>query len=107
MSEEVIVVLVTAPNQEVARSLARTLVEESLVACANILPGIESVYRWKGEICEDSEVLVILKTGASRLSALASRVKELHPYELPEVLALPAAGGLSAYLSWVLENSRG
>lgn len=98
---EVRVVLVTAPGVEVARSLAHALVEARLAACANLVPGVRSVYRWEGEVQEDEEVLLVLKTRADRGSELASRIRELHPYDLPEVLELPAVGGSAAYLDWV------
>ncbi len=107
MSEQpdVRAVFITAPNLECAESLARALVEERLAACANVVPGIRSFYRWEGEVQDDPEVLLIVKTRADRCSALAARVDELHPYELPEVLDLPAAGGSRAYLDWVRTES--
>ena len=107
MSEqpEVHVVFITAPNLECAETLARALVEDRLVACVNVVPGIRSFYRWEGEVQSDPEVLLIAKTRADRCSALAARVNELHPYDLPEVLELPAAGGSRAYLDWVRTES--
>jgi periplasmic divalent cation tolerance protein len=100
-TEPVHVVLVTAPDLAAAARLAKSLVEEGLAACANVVPGVRSIYRWQGEIHDDAEVLLIAKTAASRLSALTARVVALHPYELPEVLALPVAGGSEPYLAWV------
>jgi periplasmic divalent cation tolerance protein len=94
-------VLTTAPNSEVAAALARSLVEERLAACVNLLPGVRSVYRWEGAIQEDEEVLLIIKTQAARSDALAGRIKELHPYDVPEVVVLPAVGGSLPYLEWV------
>jgi len=107
MSEQpdVRVVFITAPNLECAESLARALVEERLAACVNVVPGVRSFYRWEGEVQNDPEVLLIAKTSADRCSALATRVDELHPYDLPEVLELPAAGGSRAYLDWVRTES--
>ena len=107
MSEaaEVRVVLVTAPGVEQARSLARALVEARLVACANLVPGVRSIYRWEGQVQEDEEVLLVLKTRADRGEALARRIRELHPYDLPEVIELPAAGGSVDYLDWVRAES--
>ena len=105
--EEVRVVLVTAPDAETGTRIARSLVEEGLIACANLVPGIRSIYRWQGRVAEDAEVLLVLKTRASRCAALAARVKALHPYELPEVIALPVADGSVAYLDWVLAESSG
>jgi periplasmic divalent cation tolerance protein len=104
-SEPVSVVLVTAPDVETGARIARALVEEGLIACANVVPGIRSIYRWQGRVAEDTEVLLVLKTRASRCAALAARVKALHPYELPEVIALPVADGSEAYLDWVVAES--
>lgn len=105
MSAEACAVLVTAPDAETAARLARQLVEERLVACANLLPGVRSIYRWEGAVQDDAEVLLVLKTGADRLGEVASRVKDLHPYALPEVVALPIVGGSRAYLDWLLAES--
>lgn len=98
---DVRVVLVTAPDAETAAQLARQLVEERLAACVNVVPGVRSFYRWEGAIQDDAELLLVAKTRSQRAEALAARVKELHPYELPEVLELPAAGGSRAYLDWI------
>ncbi len=100
------VVLVTAPDEACAERLARALVDEKLAACVSIVPGVRSFYRWEGAVQDDAELLLIAKTRAERGPALAARVKELHPYDLPEVLELPAVGGSDAYLDWVrLESS--
>ena len=101
MSEPLQVVLVTAPDAEVGARIGRALVEEGLVACANLVPGVRSIYRWEGAVHDDAEVLLILKTRAALSDALAARVRALHPYELPEVLALAVAGGSAPYLDWV------
>jgi periplasmic divalent cation tolerance protein len=95
------VVLVTAPDAEVGVRLARALVGEGLAACVNVVPAVRSIYRWQGELRDDSEVLLVAKTCADRADAFGARVRELHPYELPEVLRLPVAGGSAAYLDWV------
>lgn len=100
------VVLVTAPA-EAARPLARTVVEEGLAACANVLPGATSVYRWEGRVQEDAEALLVLKTSAPRLAALRERVVELHAYDLPEFLVLDVADGLPDYLAWVVSETAG
>ena len=102
---EVRVVLVTAPDEEVAARIARQLVAERLVACANLLPRVRSIYRWEGEVQDDAEVLLVLKTQARRISALATRVRALHPYELPEIVALDVSGGDAGYLDWVIAES--
>ena len=105
MSDEVRVIFVTAPDPETAASIGRTLVEERLIACANLVAGIRSIYRWEGRVADEAEVLLVLKTRASRCAAVAARVKALHPYALPEVVALPVVDGSAAYLDWVLAES--
>ncbi len=107
-SDDVAVVYCTTPNAEVARSLARHLVSsetQRLAACVNILPGVTSIYSWKGTVEEDSEVLLVIKTRKQLLPLLAEEIKAKHPYELPEVLALPAIGGSEGYLRWVVEET--
>jgi periplasmic divalent cation tolerance protein len=101
-----VVVLVTAPSDTVAVELVRTLVAERLAACGNIVPAVRSIYRWQGEVQDETEVLLLLKTTRSRQAALQSRVTELHPYEVPEVLALPVLDGLAAYVGWVEDAVR-
>jgi periplasmic divalent cation tolerance protein len=99
------VVLMTAPDSEQAAAWARTLVEERLAACVNLVPGLHSVYRWEGKVEEAQEVLLVAKTAADRCAALAARLEALHPYELPELLVLPVSGGSDRYLAWVLSKS--
>jgi periplasmic divalent cation tolerance protein len=93
--------LSTCPNADVAARIARALVEERLAACVNRLPGVNSTYRWQGEIHEDAEVLLLIKTTRERFDALRDRLAELHPYEVPELIALEVADGLPAYLDWL------
>jgi periplasmic divalent cation tolerance protein len=102
---EVRVVLITAPDAETGAKIARALVDERLAACVNVLASVRSIYRWEGAVQEAAEVLLIAKTRADREDALARRVRALHPYELPEILALPAVGGSAAYLDWVRAES--
>jgi periplasmic divalent cation tolerance protein len=97
-------VLVTVPDTATGESLGRALVEDRLAACASVVPGIVSVYRWEGVIQRDSEALVILKTTAARVEALRERIVALHPYEVPEVLAFPVVEGHGPYLRWVEEE---
>ena len=104
---DVRVVLITAPDAAAAEKLARALVEERLAACVNVLPGVHSFYRWEGSVQDDAELLLVAKTRAARVGALAARVKELHPYDVPEVLELPATGGSKAYLDWVRTETQG
>ena len=95
------VVLVTTPDVESARRIARALVEERQAACGNIVPGVTSIFRWQGAVQEQAEALLVLKTSAERMSGLSSRIAELHPYDVPEVLALPVDQGSGSYLEWL------
>ena len=105
--DRVMVALTTAPSAEVAERIGRSLVEERLAACANVVPGITSIFRWKGAVERESEALVILKTTAADVEALERRVVELHPYEVPEVIAWPIEAGHGPYLEWVRAETRG
>ena len=98
-----IVVFITAPQGEPGVKLARALVEERLAACVNILPDVRSIYSWKGELCDDGEILLVVKTRASLFEKLRERVSSLHPHEVPEVIALPLVAGHPPYLDWVEE----
>jgi periplasmic divalent cation tolerance protein len=100
-ASNVVVVLTTAPTAEVAERIGETLVDEGLAACANIVPGVRSIFRWKGAVSHESEVLVILKTTTEGLAVLRGRVLELHPYEVPELIALDVQSGHEPYLDWV------
>jgi periplasmic divalent cation tolerance protein len=104
-AETVRVALSTAPDAETAGRIARALVDERLAACVNVVPGVRSIYRWQGAVEDDAEVLLVIKTRAERLETLALRLRALHPYELPELVALPAVGGLGAYLEWVAKEA--
>lgn len=104
METDCIVVLVTAPSAEEAGKLARALVEKGLAACGNILPGVRSIYRWEGKLCDDGEVLLVLKSTHERFDALRARVVDLHPYDVPEVLRLDVADGHAPYLDWVRQS---
>ncbi len=99
-------VYMTFPDLDSATAVAKHLVDERLAACVNLLPGVRSVYRWQGEVHEDQEVLLVVKTTRARLDALTERIRALHPYELPEVVAVDIAGGLPAYLAWIAEETR-
>lgn len=106
MSDAHRVVLVSTPGAEAGRRLARVLVQERLAACGSVVPAVTSVYRWQGAIEEEEEALVVLKTAADRVEALTRRTRELHPYEVPEILALPVSDGNPGYLDWVIEETR-
>ncbi|MDP2344658.1 MAG: divalent-cation tolerance protein CutA [Deltaproteobacteria bacterium] len=94
--------MATFPDDAVADRIARVLVEEALVACVNLLPPVRSIYRWKGAVETAPEVLVMMKTRSSNVDVVAARLKALHPYEVPELIALPVVAGLPAYLQWVM-----
>jgi periplasmic divalent cation tolerance protein len=101
---EVVLVLTTIAAESDGATLARTLVAERLAACVNVLPAMTSVYRWKGEVEQDREQQVIIKTTRRLLAALEARLRELHSYELPEFLVIATGGGSEAYLQWVEES---
>ena len=96
-----LLVLSTVGTAEDAARLAQALVEASLAACVNVVPGVTSTYRWKGEVHRDAEHLLLVKTRAERLAALQAELLRLHPYEVPEVVAVPIACGHAAYLRWL------
>jgi periplasmic divalent cation tolerance protein len=103
MSVEVLIALCTCPTSALAEDIAEALVGEGLAACVNILPGVTSVYRWQGALHRDSEFLILVKTTRARLPELTDRIRTLHTYDLPEVVALPVTGGLPDYLNWVIQ----
>ena len=98
---ENIVVFITAPDEEMAAVIARALVEESLAACVNIVRGIRSIYSWQGNIEDETEVLMIAKTKKGLFDKLSQRVKELHSYQTPEIIALPVIAGSPEYIAWL------
>jgi periplasmic divalent cation tolerance protein len=96
-----LVVLITAPSREVGEMIAETLVGEHLAACVNLLGPLRSIYRWQGAICRDDEILLIAKTTRERYPALEARVQAVHPYDTPEIVALPVEMGSATYLAWL------
>jgi periplasmic divalent cation tolerance protein len=102
---QVSVILVTVGDEQQALTIARTLVEEKLVACVNILPRIRSIYRWQGEICDDEEHLLIMKAPSAHFTMVRDRVRRLHSYEVPEIVSFPLAEGLPEYLQWVVDST--
>jgi periplasmic divalent cation tolerance protein len=98
---EFIIVFITAPNEKEAASISRTIVEERLVACVNIIPSVRSIYRWQGRVEDEQEVLMVVKTKKSLFERLQERVKELHSYEVPEIIGLPLVEGSKEYLDWL------
>jgi periplasmic divalent cation tolerance protein len=89
-----------------AERIARALVEERLAACVNVVPGVVSIYRWKGNVEQEPELMLVIKTMAAQLDALKARLLELHPYELAEVVVIPIVGGHQAYLDWLADQVR-
>jgi periplasmic divalent cation tolerance protein len=104
MAEKVLLALSTFPDQESARRISNELVTKKLAACANILPGVESIYRWKEKIESGNETLVLFKLSEDRQSAFQEKLRSLHPYDVPEIIFVPISSGLPEYLRWVTEN---
>ena len=104
---EAVFVYVTAPSAETAAAIARAVVEERLAACGNLIGGMRSIYRWQGAIVEAEETVLILKTRAALFEALAARIRALHPYDCPCIVALPLAAGTPDYLGWIFAETGG
>lgn len=102
-----VLVYVTAASVQEAEHIAEELVRERLAACANIIPGMTSIYHWKGELQRDQEVVVMLKSRAARVEQISERVKQLHSYDCPCVIALPIVDGAAAYLAWLAGETQG
>jgi periplasmic divalent cation tolerance protein len=100
------VVFITAPNEEEAAGIAKALIGEKLAACVNIVKNVRSIYRWKGKIEDDAEVIMIVKTQKKLFNALCERVKKLHSYDVPEVISLPITEGSKDYLAWLIESTQ-
>ncbi|MBA2435540.1 MAG: divalent-cation tolerance protein CutA [Verrucomicrobiota bacterium] len=104
MADEILLVLSTFPDVATARRIGRQLVEDKCAACANLLPAVESIYWWQQKVETASETIVLLKTSADRYEALETTLRQLHPYEVPEIIAFRVEQGLPEYLRWVSEN---
>ena len=104
MVEKILLALSTFPDAEIAHRISNQLVSERFAACANILPSVESIYRWKGKIESGNETLVFFKVSEDRQSAFQDKLRLLHPYDVPEIIFLPVASGLPGYIQWVNEN---
>ena len=102
---DAVLVLTTLPTPDAAAELAKTVVGEKLAACANIVPAVRSIYRWEGRIQDENEVLVLLKVSREGFARLKARILEVHPYEVPEVIALPVDQGHDAYLNWIVRET--
>ncbi len=97
-----VLVLCTCPDESVAIDIARVLIKEGLAACVNRMPGLASIYQWQGRVCEAFEQLLLIKTTPARYEALEMRLKALHPYEIPEIIAIPVVAGSNQYLAWLV-----
>jgi len=106
MPENQIVILCTVPDRGSGEKIALALVEERLAACVNLVPGLSSTYRWQGKVEKAEECLLIIKTQGARFELVRERIKELHTYNLPEIIAVPISGGDDGYLRWLMENSK-
>ena len=104
MAENILLALSTFPDRETAQRISNQLVAEKFAACASILPGIESIYRWKERIETGNETLVFFKLSEDRQSAFQEKLRSLHPYEIPEIIFVPVVSGLAEYLRWVDQN---
>jgi periplasmic divalent cation tolerance protein len=102
---DALLVLTTLPSADAAAQVAKAVVGEKLAACANILPALRSIYRWQGKVEDENEVLVLLKTQKALFARLKERILALHPYEVPEVLAIPVEQGHGAYLDWIARET--
>lgn len=98
---ETLLILTNCPDEESANAIALAVVEQKLAACVNILPRVQSVYRWQGAVEAASEIPLLIKSTAERYPALEAAIRERHPYEVPEIIALPISAGLPAYLNWL------
>src|SRR5467141_2084746 len=103
---DAMLVLTTLPDSDAAAEMAKKVVGDRLAACANLLPAIRSIYRWQGKLQDENEVLLLLKTRAEHLERLKLRILELHPYEVPEVLAVPVESGYQPYLEWLAGETK-
>jgi periplasmic divalent cation tolerance protein len=106
-SDDVVLVYMTAPSHEVAGNIVRQLIDENVIACGNVIPNVTSIYRWRGETHSETEALVLIKTTSSELDRLLQRAPELHPYEVPELIAVPVVAGHAPYLQWVRDCTAG
>jgi periplasmic divalent cation tolerance protein len=99
--DDAVVILSADSSKEEARNIARTLVEEGLAACVQIVPGVESVYLWQGKLCEEPEFLLVLKSRLALFHRVEERIRSLHHYDVPEIVAVPICAGSEAYLGWM------
>ena len=104
--QDVLLVLTNVPDEVTAHSIARQVVERRLAACVNVLPAVRSIYQWEGKVEEATEVTLLIKSTQGRYADLEAAIREAHPYDVPEVIAMPVAAGLPAYLNWVVSETK-
>ena len=103
---EAIVILTTAPSEEEAVAIAKRLVGDKLAACVNVVPGVRSIYRWEGKLCDDAELLLVVKTTPAKQDAVIAMIQEVHSYDCPEAIVLPVVAGSRKYLDWIGEATQ-
>lgn len=101
-----LLVLTNVPDVALARALAQQLVEQRLAACVNILPAVQSIYQWQGTVEQADEITLLIKTEQARYAQLEAAIKAMHPYHVPEIIALPIVAGLPAYLDWIANETK-
>lgn len=104
--QQALLVLTNVPDESVANAIAHRLVEQQLAACVNIMPNVRSIYQWQGAVEEATEVTLLIKTTQSRYADLEAAIKSAHPYQVPEVIAMPIVGGLPQYLDWIAQETK-
>ena len=104
--EDILIVFITVPSQEEGERIGANLVESRLAACVNVIPQVSSIFRWQGKIEKENELLLVIKTTRDRMDELTSKIKELHSYDVPEILAVPVFAGSKDYIDWVQQETR-
>lgn len=107
MRDKFVVVFSTAPNNKAALRIAKAAIKDRLAACCSIVPGLRSIYEWKGKLCDEKEVLCVFKTRKAMCKKLEKRIRELHPYEVPEIIAVDIDSGFKGYLGWIYDATLG
>lgn len=104
--QQALLVLTNVPDEATARTIAHLLIEQGLAACVNMLPAVQSVYQWQGKLEQASEVVLLVKTTQARYTELEAAIKSVHPYQIPEIIAVPVVAGLPAYLGWIAAETK-
>ena len=102
---ELLLVMTSLPDMEAAKALARRLIDVNLAACVQLQPGVQSIYRWEGRVCEEQEVVLLVKTTAAQWPAISAFIKQNHPYDVPEIIAQPISHGHADYARWVIAET--